>query len=75
MIRLFGSVGANYFDVTWTNAAGKKQLFRGGKKTDELTRALPAMLDDAERRQRNVIVRPRGRTGITFVQLDDLGFE
>jgi hypothetical protein len=40
-------------------------------KLADLTRALPAKLDDAIREQRNVIVRPHGE-GVTFIQLDDL---
>ena len=37
-------------------------------------RTLPAMLDAAPARQRNVIVRPHG-AGVTFIQLDDLKAE
>ena len=37
----------------------------------DLVRTLPAMLDSAPGKQRNVIVRPHG-PGVTFIQLDDL---
>jgi hypothetical protein len=73
MVDTFTSVGATCFDVTWTNADGEQQAFRGRCKTAYLARILPAVLDDAERKQRNVIMRPRGGMGVTFVQLDDLG--
>lgn len=36
-----------------------------------LARMVPAMLDDAGRRMRDVIVRPHG-PGVSFLQLDDL---
>jgi hypothetical protein len=36
-----------------------------------LSRALPAMLDAAPSKERNIIVRPHG-PGVTFIQLDDL---
>ena len=69
MLDLFASVGATHFDVTWTNAAGEEQAFRRGF----LSHALPAwLLPDAERKQHNVIVRPRSGSSVTLVQLDDL---
>jgi hypothetical protein len=37
----------------------------------DLARTLPAMLDSAPAKQRNVIVRPHG-SGVSFIQLDDL---
>jgi len=72
MIDIFASVGATRFDVTWTSAAGEEEQFRRNCMTAYLARIIPAVLDDAAKRQRNVIVRPRGGTGVTFVQLDDL---
>ncbi len=75
MLDIFASVGATRFDVTWTNAAGEEQAFRRNSMTAYLARILPAVLDDAAQKQRNVIVRPRGGTGVTFVQLDDLNAE
>ena len=71
MIEAFASVGATRFDVTWTNAAGDKELFRRGVSLADLHRTVPAMLDIAPAHQRNVIVRPHG-PGVTFIQLDDL---
>jgi RepB DNA-primase from phage plasmid len=71
MIEAFASVGATRFDVTWTNAAGDKELFRRGVSLADLRRTVIAMLDIAPAHQRNVIVRPRG-PGVTFIQLDDL---
>jgi hypothetical protein len=71
MIEAFASVGATRFDVTWTNAAGEKELFRRGVSLADLHRTVPAMLDIAPAHQRNVIVRPHG-PGVTFIQLDDL---
>jgi hypothetical protein len=71
MIEAFASVGATRFDVTWTNAAGEKELFRRGVSLADLHRTVPAMLDVAPAHQRNVIVRPYG-PGVTCIQLDDL---
>jgi hypothetical protein len=71
MIEAFASVGATRFDVTWTNAAGEKELFRRGVSLADLHRTVPAMLDIAPAHQRNVIVRPYG-PGVTCIQLDDL---
>jgi hypothetical protein len=74
MLGAFVSVGATRFDVTWTNAAGDKEHFRRNVAPAELTRTLPEILDDAARRQRNVIARPHG-PDVTFIQLDDLKAE
>ena len=71
MLDAFASVGATQFDVTWTTRGGAKDGFRRGVRLADLVRALPAMLDDATRKQRNLIVRPHGQA-ITFIQLDDL---
>lgn len=70
MLDAFASVGANQFDVTWTTRAGEKEWFRRMSLAD-LARTLPAMLDSAPAKQRNIIVRPHGPT-VTFIQLDDL---
>jgi hypothetical protein len=73
MVDAFASVGANSFDITWTDATGEEQAFRRNWLAAHLYQALPAwMLDDAERKQRNVIVRPRAGSSVTLVQLDDL---
>jgi hypothetical protein len=71
MLDAFASVGATRFDVTWTTIAGDKEFFRRGMSLADLTRTLPAMLDSAPAKQRNVIVRPHG-PDVTFIQLDDL---
>src|SRR5271170_921194 len=71
MLDAFASVGATQFDVTWTTRGGAKDGFRRGVRFADLARALPAMLDDATRKQRNLIVRPHGQA-VTFIQLDDL---
>jgi RepB DNA-primase from phage plasmid len=71
MLDTFASVGATRFDVTWTTRCGEKEWFRRSMTLADLRRTLPAMLDAAPARQRNVIVRPHG-PGITFIQLDDL---
>jgi len=60
MLDAFASVGATQFDVTWTTCGGAKDGFRRGVRLADLTRALPSMLDDATRKQRNLIVRPHG---------------
>jgi hypothetical protein len=57
--------------MTWTNAAGEKQEFRRGVPLADLRRTLPAILDHATQKRRNVIVRPHG-PHVTFIQLDDL---
>jgi len=74
MLDSFASVGTTCFDVTWTTRAGTKEWFRRGVSRDDLARSLPAMLDAAPARQRNVIVRPHG-PGVTFIQLDDVEAE
>jgi hypothetical protein len=71
MLDAFASVGATRFDMTWTNAAGEKQEFRRGVPLADLRRTLPAILDHATQKRRNVIVRPHG-PHVTFIQLDDL---
>jgi hypothetical protein len=75
MLEVFGSVGTRRFDVTWTNAAGDEERFRRDRTASDLRRTIPAILDEAERRQFNVIVRPRTDTDVTLVQLDDLNLE
>jgi RepB DNA-primase from phage plasmid len=71
MLELFASVGVTSFDLTWTNRAGQKEGFRRNVNLAELRRTLPAMLDAAPARQRNIIVRPHG-PGMSYIQLDDL---
>jgi hypothetical protein len=71
MLDAFASVGATQFDLTTTSRSGAKESFRKGVKLADLSRALPAMLDNATRQQCNVIVRPHG-LAVSFIQLDDL---
>jgi hypothetical protein len=71
MLDTFASVGATQFDVTWTTRSGDKDEFRRGMQIADLTRTMPALLDAAITRERNLIVRPHG-PGIAFLQLDDL---
>jgi hypothetical protein len=72
MLDAFASVGARRFDLTLTDVAGTKVGFRGNRSLDQLRPAIPGILEDAARRQHNVIVRPRS-AGATLIQLDDLG--
>jgi hypothetical protein len=71
MLDAFASVGATQFDVTWTTRSGDKAGFRRNVTLADLARTMPAMLDGATAKQRNLIVRPHG-PGVTFIQLDDL---
>ncbi|HTU91025.1 MAG TPA: DNA-primase RepB domain-containing protein, partial [Gemmataceae bacterium] len=72
MLDAFASVGAQCFDLTFTDAAGEKIGYRGNRPLPQLRPAMPAILQEAAERQHNVIVRPRA-TGATLIQLDDLG--
>lgn len=74
MIEVFASVGAARFDVTRTTETGENAGFQRGIGLEELRRRLSYMLEDAERRQLNLIVRPHG-AGVSFIQLDDLKVE
>jgi hypothetical protein len=65
-------VGAQRFDITFTDAAGDKVGFRSNRPLDQLRHAMPAILQDAAERRHNVIVRPRS-SDATLIQLDDLG--
>ncbi len=71
MLDAFASVGAQRFDLTWTDASGSKVGFRGNRTLDQLRPALPAILQEAAGRHLNVIVRPRS-TAAALIQLDDL---
>ena len=71
MLSAFASVGAERFDLTFTNAAGGKAGFCGNRSLDQLLSAMPAILEGAAERQHNVIVRPRP-SGAALIQLDDL---
>ena len=69
MLDAFASVGADRFDLTFTNIAGDKVAFRSNQSLGQLRAAMPRILAHAEKQQRNVIIRPRG----PVIQLDDLG--
>jgi hypothetical protein len=72
MLDAFASVGAQRFDLTFTDANGDKIGFRGNRPLEQLRPAMPEILQDAAARQHNVIVRPRS-SDATLIQLDDLG--
>ena len=72
MLDAFASVGAERFDLTFTDVAGVKVGFRSNQPLDSLRLALPDLLRQATGRKHNVIVRARS-TGATLIQLDDLG--
>jgi hypothetical protein len=71
MLDAFASVGAEQFDITFTDIAGAKVAFRGNRPPDWLRRAVAELLTDAAERQENVIVRPRPLAAMQ-IQLDDL---
>lgn len=72
MLDAFASAGAQRFDLTFTDVAGKKVGFRGNRTLDQLRPAISAILQEAAERQHNVILRPHS-TGAALIQLDDLG--
>ena len=72
MLDAFASVGAQRYDITFTDIAGEKVGFRGNRPLDQLRNDMPEILQEAAERQHNVIVRPRS-TDATLIQLDDLG--
>ena len=53
------------------DARRRERIFPPQREPCRSRRTLPAMLDAAPAKQRNVIVRPHG-PGVTFIQLDDL---
>ncbi|HTU19340.1 MAG TPA: DNA-primase RepB domain-containing protein [Gemmataceae bacterium] len=69
MLDAFASVGAERFDLTFTDIAREKIAFRSNQPLGQLRAAMPRILAHAEKRERNVIIRPRG----PVIQLDDLG--
>jgi hypothetical protein len=72
MLDAFASVGAQRFDLTFTDTSGEKVGFSGNRTLDQLRPAMPAILQEAAEQRHNVIVRPRA-AGVTLIQLDDLG--
>ena len=71
MLDSFARVSATRFDLTLTNGNGEKVRFRSKVLRDDLRRTLPGLLDEANRQQQNIIVRPHS-SATAFVQLDDL---
>lgn len=71
MLAIFASVGAKHLDLTLTDIVGSKVGFRSNRSLDELRDTLPSILEEAARKQHNVIVRPRS-SGPALIQLDDI---
>jgi hypothetical protein len=73
MLNLFASVGAQRFDVTFTDIEGRK-LSKGGflpnRHISELRRTVGSLLREGAAAQHNIIIRPRS-TRASFIQLDD----
>jgi len=74
MLDAFASVGVTAFDLTLTSLEGEPRRFNPNHSIDDLRRSIGLMLEDAERDQQNVIIRPRSKTA-TLIQLDDLTSE
>jgi hypothetical protein len=72
MLDAFESVGAERFDITFTDAAGEKAGFRGNRPLEHLRHSMPDILREATAQRHNVIVRPRSADAM-LIQLDDLG--
>jgi hypothetical protein len=74
MLDAFTSVGAEKFNVTWTSRNGEKIHFRREVPADKVRHFVPALLSNAEKLERNFIVRPISSRAV-FIQLDDLSRE
>lgn len=74
MLELFASIGATHFDLTHIDLCGQKRGYRRNRSITEVTRSMPCLLESAERRQNNLIVRPRV-AAVACIQLDDLDRE
>jgi hypothetical protein len=74
MLDAFMSAGAEHFDITWTTRQGEKAGFRRRMPGETLARLLPVMLSNAEKNERNLIVRPLSVRAV-FIQFDDLSRE
>lgn len=71
-VEAFESVGVTAFDVTLTDQHRAKQAFKASRPIEGLRNAIASgFIQDCERRQRNIILRPTGN-GPRLVQLDDL---
>jgi hypothetical protein len=74
MLNLFSSVGADLFDITHTNLDQERTGFRRDQSLAAAIQSMPHLMEAADRRQRNIIVRPRSDAS-TLIQLDDLDEE
>jgi hypothetical protein len=74
MLDTFESVGATAYDITHINIDGEKRGFRPKQSPEQTRRSMPFLVDAAERRQNNVILRPHSGKAY-LVQLDDLNAE
>jgi hypothetical protein len=76
MLSAFASVGARAFNLTHTDIEGEKVPggYRPNTPLEQLRRTIGRVLQDAERHQHNVIIRPRSTTA-TLIQLDDFDDE
>lgn len=71
MLDALASVGAERFDITFTDVGGLKVGFRAERTLDQLRSTIGEIIQRATERRHNVIVRPYA-TGATLIQLDDL---
>ena len=73
MLSVFASVGARAFNKTIHDVHGTevKGLYRGDRSLEELRRTIGRDLQDAERNQHSVVIRPLFKTPL-LIQLDDL---
>ena len=72
MLDAFASVGAQQFDMTFTDAAGSKVGFYACRSAAHLRPTMDDIFSGSADRKHNVIVRPRAARA-TLIQLDDLG--
>ena len=72
MLDAFASVGADRFALTFTDLDGNKREFRPTQSLARLLPAIPHLMQRAQDRRWNLIVRPYGGN---LIQLDDLDIE
>ncbi len=73
MLDIFASIGATHFDITHISLDGEKRGYRKARALVEVKQSMRYLIASAERRQNNVIVRPRV-DGASCIQLDDLDY-
>jgi hypothetical protein len=73
MLSAFASVGARAFNKTILDIHGTEVegLYRGNRSLEELRRTIARDLQDAERNQQSVVIRPLFKNPL-LIQLDDL---